>query len=339
MKKVTLKDIAERAGVAQITVSYVLRNMGRVSDKTRKRVLAVADELGYRPNASARMMRSGRYSTVAFVSSASINFHPHQLLHGASRELAARDMNLTYTVMEHWENIKESAPRIFRELCVDGLLVHFALNVPQDVMELIHSSRVPILWINTRGEHDCVYPDEADGGRVAAEHLVELGHRRIAWMENTRLGAKRHYSMEDRLRCFNDVLHEVGGEAVEIDCPVSDLSNADAARRRLALARELLGREDRPTAVLTMGGELAEPILFAATELGLKVPEDLSLLTFSPEPVCQSGTPISTLIQPFEETGRVAVQKLLAKIESGKKVRSRAVPFGIVTGETCAPPR
>src|SRR5262245_28817077 len=183
---VTIKEIARRTGLSIPTVGNVLgRAANRYSAQTRQRVMKAAAELGYKPNASARAMRQGRFGCAALVLSRSkqqTHSHiPSGLLDGLDDELAQHDMHLTVSRLTDEELSTEAfLPKVLRESMADGMIVNYTHEIPPAMLNLIHAHHAPAVWLNAKLGEDCVFPDDHGAARATTKQLIELGHRRIA---------------------------------------------------------------------------------------------------------------------------------------------------------------
>jgi len=328
--RVTLRAIAERAGVSVSTVGDVLGKRAHLfSPETRRRVLTLAQEMGYVPNGSAKAIQSQRHGAIALL----VAYHTHVLtgtMDSIEAVMAEQDLQLwSASVPDPQDGRRTSPPRVLREHIVDGMLVMW--DVSAEIMELVKRHGIPFVSLNTKQATDCAYCDEEAGTTLATEHLVKLGHRRIAYVD---YGASSHYSSEGRLGGYLRAMQSAGLP------PRVFRTRLDPSTARLAHARELLSGSDRPTAVVTYASSTALPILFAATgECRLRVPRDLSLVTSDAEVVDWCGIDIATLIEPHGAVGGAAARLLLEKIDNpGKSLPSRLLRASFVPGRTCAPP-
>lgn len=336
--QVTLKEIAEKTGLSFQTVGDVLktgtRRAARYSPATRERVLAAAAELGYRPNQAAQAMITGRFGCAALV----MGVHSHRsnlpgaLLRGIHDALAERDMHLTLAVLPD-EKLTSTGfiPKVLRQWMADGLLINYTDHIPPKMLELLRSSGIPAVWLNTRLSDDCVRPDDFSAGRRAAEHLLSLGHRRLGFIN---FSGEDHYSAVDRRAGFREACRRIG-----VPAPSEWVCRGGTERERIGTAKGFLQLE-RPTAVATYGPTTATPVLFAAQSLGLTVPRDISLVSFATGFEMWAGLKITTMVIPEYRVGTVAVERLCARLEAGPKGNADSVaeiPFDFEPGETCAP--
>jgi LacI family transcriptional regulator len=347
---VTIKEIARKTGLSIPTVGNVLgRSASRYSAETRKRVLSAAAELGYKPNASARAMRQGRFGCAALVLSRSkqqTHSHiPNRLIDGLEDELSLHDMHLTVSRLTDEElSTNEFVPKVLREHMADGMIVNYTHEIPPAMLELIRAHHMPAVWLNAKLEADCVYPDDYGAAKSATQQLLSLGHRRIALVHMMTpfalyptfeaSWASRHYSVTDRAAGYTDALAAAGLQPriLAHDRFIDDSEQFEACRA-------LLGGPDRPTAVLIYSeGELGS-IACAAKVLGLQIPKDLSMLLFAPTRISLAGDRITNIAIPTERMGRSAVQMLLKKMALPDAICDpEAIAYGIADEKTSVGP-
>ena len=334
---VTMREVAVRSGVSHTTVSHVLRDKTdgvSVSAATRERVLETARAMGYRPNASARSFRTGRFGGIGLLMSneAARSGLPPALLAGIGDALAARELHLTLASLPD-ERLTAAAPKMLREWMCDGLLIDYTHCIPARLIEMIEAHRLPAVWLNSKRDADCVYPDDEGAARQLAERIVEAGHRRVAYLDFAHHpgDADDHYSARDRK---NAVVQTLRGAGVS---PVLMADEWVALARWSARIEELLKRPDRPTAILGYGAEI-EAALLAAARCGLEVPRDLTLASFgSPGRLC-AGVELSQMAVPEAQLGERAIAMLMQKIEDRATVLApQIVPFAWEAGATFGP--
>ena len=340
----TIATLAAHLGLSRATVTHVLNGRAeeqRIRPETRERVLAVAAELGYRANASARAVRAGRFGSVALLQSRLGQYLPDELLSGLSAGLAAERLQLVLTEVPNVDVGGESlVARAMRELSVDGVLVNRHGGTPTAFLERIQELRIPAVFLNTKQAHDCVHPDDLGGGRLATGSPLSLGHRRIAYVGSEPVWIP-HYSEADRLDGYASAMGEAGGEPVVCRLPFAWQApgGADDDQRVLA-ALGLLSGERRPTAIVAYGLRESMAVLHAAQRLGLRLPSDLSLIHFHHRLDDQFGRPIHTVSNGMRPMGEAAVELLLEKIAHPERpLPPRVVPEQLLPGATCAPPR
>ncbi|MFA7237137.1 MAG: LacI family DNA-binding transcriptional regulator [Phycisphaeraceae bacterium] len=333
----TIKQIAEECGVSMTTVSRVLNGKNKEvwssTANRSKEIRRVAEKLQFRPNGLARAMRRGSFHSVTMIEPTgqwrSTRFT--ELFDGLQDRLAAADFHLVLERLPDTKLINEGfLPRILRESSSDGLLVNYDSKFPPEILTLIRKYRIPFVWINAKIDADCVYPDDFQSSYLATRRLLELGHRKIAYLNQMSL----HYSRTDRRGGYVRAMAEAGLADRVVEVSVGEEDN------RLALTKGLLTGEDRPTALVAYESYTITPALVAAATLGLRVPEDLSLVTFSTAPAWTAGVPITTCIVPFYEVGQAAADMLLAKIEQPEVTfPPKAIASTVTKGSTCVAPQ
>ena len=220
---------------------------------------------------------------------------------------------------------RERTPRILRELMADGLLINYNTDLPQPMEDLVTQYKIPAVWINSRHAADCVYPDDYDAGRRAAERLLALGHRRIAFAHST---ATRHYSFTDRLAGYQDAMRAAGLTPQQTLVP-SNLSSQDALRN----ATNFMDGEERLTGFVAYNGESIPMLLTGALLRGRKIPEEAAFIAFNDAAFSRTGMPVETMLLPEREIGRAAAQMLLTKIaEPDSSQEPLALPLTLISG-------
>lgn len=341
---VTMKQVAAEVGVSVPAVSEALHGTGgntRISPEVRARIIRTAAQIGYRPNSMARGTRTGRTQSIALVlASNPERSHLPAAVHDAvCASLAQKRMHLVLSRMSDEDFTSESTmPRILNELVVDGLLVNYTHGSPQRLSELIVRYRIPAVWLNHKREYDCVYPDDFGAGRMAAEHLLGLGHRRIAMVdflhEDGADRAQWHHSVEDRFAGYASAMRAAGGAVSRVL-----RSGPETATSRQECASAWLAGADRPTAVITYHPDDAIMLAYLAAQRGLVVPRDLSLVSFSEQAEAALGMPMTIAGIPAVAMGEAGVDRLMQKICAPTVAGSPVcVPYTDVRGATTAPP-
>ncbi|HEX3134941.1 MAG TPA: LacI family DNA-binding transcriptional regulator [Planctomycetota bacterium] len=339
---VTLKRIAEQCGLSLQTVGAVLSGKADLfRPETVARVQAAATELGYRPNSAAKAMRFGRFDCAALVLSdnpwRSTLFRPQ--ITGMDHALTAAGMHLVHAIIPEDDlRARGQVPKIIGELMADGLLINYNTGIPEALDQVITKHRLPAIWMNAKRACDCVYPDDEGAGRQATEHLLKLGHRRIAYVDYCHATSHQdhHYSALDRQQGYEQAMR-----AAKLPPRVFTAALAVPTAQIPQAARTWLTAADRPTAVVTYCEREAEPIFYAATALlGMQVPRDLSIVTIADDPADHTGVPLATVILPRYELGKVAVELLVQRIASPRRsLAARALPSRLEAGVSTAPPR
>jgi LacI family transcriptional regulator len=328
---VTLSDIARQVGASKMTVSQALRGTGRVGSQTRQRILSAAQQLGYRPNAAAHAISTGRFGCVALLLSTRGHGRstlPEHLLGGIDGALSEHDLHLTIARLPDDKLTSEGVvPKILRQWMADGLLVNYNDKIPQRMMELIDGYNLPAVWLNAKRPYDCVHPDDFGAGRMLVEHLLKLGHRNILYVDLSHPASvmdEVHYSARDRLAGCRTAM-----EAAGLPLHICQRPQYVDREERQAIARHLLTQPDRPTAVI--GYSDVSYVAMAAAELGIRMPQDLQLAAFADSEAHVGGVAVLTAVVPQAEMGRAAVETLIQKIaDPSTRHPCRAIPYAAI---------
>ncbi|MBI3828681.1 MAG: LacI family DNA-binding transcriptional regulator [Planctomycetes bacterium] len=332
MATITLKQIAEKVGVTPMTVSSALTGRGRVGIGTRERILQVAQELGYRPNASARATRTGRFGCIGLLVSSDkqYSYTPDALLWGIDSALEETGNHLALARLSgDFDGTEASLPKSLRERLVDGMLVNLTHHLPPHISDAVTASRIPAIWMNTRMSSDCVYPDDRAAARALTRRLIERGHTRIAWTNyGSGTGEReddRHYSEFDRMAGYMDAMASAGLMPRLVQ-PAEPLPH----KEWLAHCRSWLSVPERPTAALVYRVSSARPVAAAAMSLGMTMGKDLEIETFGEYPLVDECLGLSISVVPFYELGKIAAQMLLKKVlRPDVPLPAQAVPFSL----------
>jgi len=338
---ITQYDLATRLGVGQKTVSRALAGEPRVAPELRARILAAAKKFGYRPNQSARSVKSRRFDRVLFlqlVESANQRIDSG-IIDGISDGLAEIGRSLVIERLVVPDFLAGGpAPRGLQEMMVDGVLVHGNLDPSAQIEVVLASSGLPVVWVNRVLDHDAAYPDDHGGGRVMVERLVAAGHRRIAWFDGMlgfRKAAELHYSRTQRHAGYLAAM-SAAGLAPRTLSPVKDPGRDGQFEWLLSHLRELSERQ-RPTAIACYGSYEALTVLHAVGRLSLRVPDDLSLILAHHETLV-AGIRLEVAQVPSEAMGRAAAALLGRRLASVRRNPSVIVPFRLLPGASVQSP-
>jgi LacI family transcriptional regulator len=333
----TMEQIAEAAGVTRATVSKVLGDGYQVqrSDAVRraKEIRRIAAEMGYRPHSAARAIRTGRFHTVGMLTSAHGNrsIHNMGLIYGLMDELSRNRLHLSLSKVPD-ERLSSTGfvPRMLSELCVDGVVINYIDSFPPHMRRLIETHAIPSVWLNTKLDHDCVYPDDLQGATDATNRLLELGHRRIAYVH---FGQANHYSATDRRAGYEHAMSQAGLKSDVWPAP----STPRQAGKRRERMRQVLAGSDRPTAILGYSHSDVYPALIEARALGMSIPEDLSLVTFADRTYDETDYHIAYVHVHFADMGRAIGRMMVEKIaQPTVALPAEAITLNLNEGTTLA---
>jgi LacI family transcriptional regulator len=314
----TIRDVARESGVSVATVSYVLNNGPRpVKAETRERVLAAMHRLDYHPNAMARGLVRRRLHTIGVLfgqieSAVVTNPYAATLLQGVLSAAADLDYNVTI-FPKAWEDARRSTPPL-RDRRTDGVLIVAPLS-DSDMVPGVAALKIPLVVLSANCERygvPYVDVDNICGGRLAAEYLLSLGHRRIAHIH----GGDRHDSSPLRRQGFLDTLRAAGIATPPEHVVAADYSGHLVPESIQALVS--LPPERRPTALFLGNDMMAMRALEVTRARGIRVPEEISLLGFDDIPLAEAVTPpLTTIRQPLVEIAQQATRLLIQQIERG----------------------
>jgi len=320
--RVTSVDVARRAGVSQSTVSLVFSGKapGRISARTEEAVRAAAEELGYRPNVAARALKTGAARTVALVVPDITNPFFGGLLRGAQTAARAAGYAVALIDTNNDRDWGAASAEALRAGPADGLLL-FEVDPPP---RAAGSEPIVVIESESRG-HPSVRLDVASGTEAAVRHLLELGHRRIGHV------ASVHDRPTFRLR-RRTVDQLVGDDVPRVRSEFTLASARDAVR-------ELLTGHDDLTALFCDDDVVAAGAYLGARELGVRIPDDLSVVGFDGLDIGRVlDPPVTTIVADAGELGRIAFELLTAQLQ-GKRPRSRVLPVELEVRGSTAPPR
>ena len=349
---VTLEVIARELGVSRATVSNAYNRPDQLSPKLRKRILRAATRLGYGgPDPMARSLRRGRADAVGLIVDESLTYSVEdpaalRFLRGVAQECQARGLALVLVPPRAADG---EAPGALDTAIADGFILHCD-NTTNATQERIKRRGLPLVYVDGPDDvHDDVGIDDEGGARSCAEHLIGLGHRRLAVVSLPRdpdddrrgLVTRKEQNrvaynvVRSRLRGYRSAVEAAGLSWRDVPVMSGGRTPSSAAAGAEAM-RLLLQRSKRPTGVLAMSDELARGVLAAAAEAGIDVPGQLSVVGFDDVTGTGPTTPsLTTIRQPHELKGRTAVQLLLEPSPTRRNLR---LPIELIVRDSTGPP-
>jgi DNA-binding LacI/PurR family transcriptional regulator len=337
-KKVTSKDVAKAAGVSQATVSYVLNNVAQanISEKTRQHVQQIARDLGYTPNVVAQSLVQGRSHNIGMAL-----FHPHEqifidswlpnIMTGFSSVIQQYGFRLLVEIANDREQY-ESIINLLHGHEVAGMVVQSTLGSEFISAELVNQG-VPVVIVGNLSEHIhySVSSDNLTGVRMMINHLVGLGHQRIACITYAPEGTVEHAA--DRLTTYYEALATAG---ISPD-PSLVRFGAFAPLSGYEAMRDLLRHKPLPTAVFGMNDTMAIAAMAAIQEAGLRVPEDIAVAGFDDDRLAAFTTPpLTTIHESQREIGQRAGEMLIGLLNDIEPaVANLILPTRLVIRKSC----
>lgn len=308
VKRVGIRDVASAAGVSTATVSHALNGLGSMTDETRRRVVKVAQDLNYRPNRMARGLRRERSHTIGFLDD-TVATTPFAvtMLRGAQDAAVMSKYSMLLASSGSRPEVENQEIALLRSFPVDGLIIGrmFHQYVDVDVAAL----GLPIVLVNGRARQDDVtalVPDEANIGSVATNALIGAGHRDVAHLSIATPGCAR----DGRVAGYLSAIRGVGQERIFY----GKEATTEAARE---VALQFLQAANRPTAIFCFNDQMAMGVYQAATRVGIRIPEDLSVIGVDDLQIIAAALDpaLTTVALPHYDMGRRAVQRLLELID------------------------
>jgi LacI family transcriptional regulator len=330
-----IRDVARHAGVSIATVSTALNRSGPVSEKTLRRILDAVDAVGYAPNGIARSLRMGRSHLFGLIVSEITN--PFFSALTRAIEKAAHDAGYAVIIGNSDEDEERELEllELLRVQRVAGIILSPSGQGPGYRDKLAGERGAPLITIDRQVERlDCDFVglDNRAAGRLVTEYVLRLGHRRIAF-----IGGRMGVSTSDhRYEGFRDALLDSGLEPDPAICLRADFRGEAA----YAVAQPLLSAPNRPTAIVAANSVMALGALQAIGDLGFRCPQDISVAAIDDFPWSTALRPrLTTVTQPIEEIGRVAVEYLLDRVGGEQTTRARSKIFAptLIARDSCIP--
>jgi len=333
----TIRDVAEMARVSKGTVSKVLNGAPGVGEQTRQRVLKLIQELDFHPNATARGLAARQSNTLGFIIphtgryTLTSTFWP-VLLISVTEEATRLGRNVLLSTTRTEGDIDSAFRSILKGRRIDGAVIGAEMFGEVQLAELLVKS-MPFVMVG-RSPHLATHYVDVDnrcGARMAAEHLVGLGHTSIAMLA----GPQQLPYVLERVQGFREVLKEKGlPEPVIAHCAYDPEETASGVKR-------ILHGERPPTALFLAAGDFVVGALRTCQDAGLTVPRDISLISFDDHPFFPHLVPpITAICQPLQEMGKAAVEMLFQLI-AGEAPAQKAIllPPSLAERDSCAAPR
>jgi DNA-binding LacI/PurR family transcriptional regulator len=332
-KKITIRDVAEKAGVSYQTVSRVLNEKQDVAPETRERVLSVIDALNYRPSLAARTLNQERTMIIGvtipfepdFVSEQS---HLLQILCGANRAAVLRDYSTLLSTLRSQDDTLSAYTHLLKEHLVDGVLVEGAGG--EDGAQLLVEKGYPVVIVGYSNDLYCVHSDDKGGAYLMTQHLIALGHRRIGVING---GHER--AANARLNGYKNALQD-SGLPFEANLIVdSDYSSQGGYKA----AATLMEHRDPPTAIFALNDLMAMGAMHWLQEHHLRVPEDISVGGFDDIASAAYYCPPLTTVRQFSyDLGQRAVSLLFDLIDkNAPTLKEIVLPSHLMVRSTTAP--
>ncbi len=333
-KRATIVDVATAAGVSIKTVSRVFNDEPHVRKILRDKVLKVAEELDYHPNLMARGLVGRRSFLLGLIYENPSPNYVVELQRGALDRLHGERYRLLVLPIESVAEVAGKIMSVLRAAALDGVvLTPPASDHPKIIHELTQNN-FPFSRVAPTRSLDigpCRTTDDVEAARKMTEYLLDLGHRRIGVIK----GDPTHPSSGARLDGFLEALKAAGIK----QSPDLIEQGFYTYESGLAAAHKLLDRADRPTAIFAQNDDMAAAAIMAARDLGLSVPDDVSIAGFDDSAIAQIVWPrITTVHQPVYDMARSATDALIAKLENKPYADLETHACELIVRQSTAPP-
>ncbi|WP_198351271.1 LacI family DNA-binding transcriptional regulator [Flavisphingomonas formosensis] len=335
MARATIIDVAKAAGVSIQTVSRVINNGAHVSANTRQKVEAAIAALDFRPSAAARTLRGGRSFQLALLFDNPSAAYFHAVYEGAKQRCTESGFRLiTQSCRFSDDALVEDVRSLIAETRVDGIILSPPFTDHDALIDALLQLSLPFSRIAPTTRLDIGYAtaiDDVEAAAMATRHLTALGHRRIGFVR----GHPDHGASVQRLQGYCDALASeriAFDENLVVEGQFTFASGCEAAR-------QLLARENRPTAIFASNDDMAAGVLAFAHERRIRVPEELSIMGFDDNEVAQMvWPPLTTVHQPMHALAHAAADLLIARPSAGTE-SNRRLKFELVLRASTAPVR
>ena len=322
--KITIKDVARKAGVSIATVSRFLNNAS-LKEENRQRIEKVVKKLNYHPLLYARRLAGGKLDTFGLIipgfEGIFYSFYALEIIREVAVSLGTNDIDLHLNIFWNKDNFKTSL--------IDGVIMADIIGNDKQLKRLIKED-IPLVVVNRQIEDsdiNCVAVNNFKGGYEATEFLIHHGHKRVAHLA----GDLRVQCAQDRVEGYKSALEKNGVGLVEEYIKTTNFSRKEA---RLRL-EELFSSKNPPTAIFCCSDEIASEVLSFAEEKRMEVPKDLSVIGFDDNPHCLYGNVMLTTVrQPLKAMVHQAVKILKENIESKKPARKIVLDTELIIRDT-----
>jgi DNA-binding LacI/PurR family transcriptional regulator len=314
-RRITIKDIAKAAEVDPSTVTRALQDSERVRAATRDKIKALAAEMGYVPNIAARTLVNRSSGLVGVVIPDMTNPFFAELARGVKDEAIKHDLRVLISDTHGEEAIERDAVNLFLELKVDGLLVPMA-RCPQQYYNDLHPA-IPIIHVNRDDTEHCINCDTVGASEMIMDHLLDLGHRRIAFVRGPAPPGR-----EPKMHAYRKAL-EAAGIPYEPDLIFTFDGNLESTAK---IAEQLCSLDELPTAIFAHNDVNAIALIHELRQRGISVPDDISVAGHDNIQMAGCIEPaLTTVAWPMYELGQESVRYLYS-LGHGKKPRKAKIP-------------
>ncbi|MBA3927558.1 LacI family DNA-binding transcriptional regulator [Listeria rustica] len=327
----TIRDIAEKTGVSITTISQILNGKGsRFSEATRNKVFQTAKDLAYKPNFFAKNMVTNRTNTIGMIVPEVTDPFFSQMVKGAEDYLNAHDYMILLCNSSQDSTREDLYVEELLHRAVDGLIIASPNILASNVFTQLEALHKPYILLDRKRHHreeGNIFIDDYEGGYMATEHLLSLGHTKIGIITSD----DSFYSVEERLQGYQASLkeHEISGSPDWIMAGDQTMAGGYVASKKLLASTDI-------TALFVTNDQMAAGTYRAALELGISIPDDLSIIGFDDIELAEYMAPtLTTIRQPIYNIGKTAAKYLLKAIQNPtEKMPNKKMPLDLIIRES-----
>lgn len=325
-RKANIYDVAQLAEVSHQTVSRVLNNHPSVKPATREKVENAIAELKYRPNQAARQLVTSRSQMIGILIAGTELYGPWAILNAMEREARIEGYSvISISVLpDSPESWREGIEQL-RNLDIDGVItIALSNQIVKEVEKSLASATIVIVDTEPSKKFDAVNIENYVGGKIATEHLIDLGHKNIVHVT----GPSDGYEGQQRRRGYEDAMHEA---KLKPDVLQGDWS----IETGYEIGKEIVTRKVIPTAIFSSNDHLALGIMKALSEKKLRIPQDVSIVGFDNIPEAAYFSPaLTTVHQDFDELGKLAINRMLIQLKEPTSHSALTIPPQLIVRES-----
>lgn len=328
---VTLVEIAQMAGVSVSTVSRALSNGAYpLKEETRQRILDLAEEMGYKPNLVARSLQSNRSHVVGVIVDRMQSPFAAATVQGIQEILRNEGYSISIAYSNRDQELAEEAISSFYSRQMDGIIIlNSWLHHFND--RILSLQNRPFIFVNRLFGNcmcNCVGPGDHIGAQIATQHLIDLGHQRIGYIN----GREDWIEAQNRLAGYQDVLSQQG---LPVDQALIKQGNWGVDSGYQA-AQELLSLQEKPTAIFAANDIMALGAIYAIQEAGLHVPDDIAVVGYDDRDFAAWIRPaLTTIRMPSYEMGQAAARLLLKQFSGEELEDATQIPGKLIIRQSC----
>lgn len=327
---ISIKDVAKLANVSYSTVSRALTNSSRVKPETRDRIQRLAREMGYTPSAAARSLVTQRTMTIGIVATTMTDMFQAEVIQAIEHAALSHEYSVILAQSGFGSERELAEIQALRERRVDGIIL-ISVRVGGVYAAILQGTNIPLVFINScqTDYGRSVRVDSLQGGREAVNHLLNLGHRRIAYIT----GPEEDWDNLARQEGYRDAL---GARGIPVD-PALIVQGDCRPGGGIRAMQQLLSLPEPPTGVFCYNDATALGGLRFLYSVGMRVPEDLSIIGFDNTDLSTYfEPPLTTIAQPTQELGQKAVEVVLAMLRGEDLGEAHLLPCELVVRQSTA---